>query len=141
MLLTKGMKLLIADDARALMFAVEGREELRLLDKRNAEPGAEYSDQPGLVGDGATGHGTAFEKGNPERLARARFAQEVADMSGALLGDARLIVAAPPPMLAALRAALPKPVVAQIIAEVDKTLTGHPVPDLVKVLAAALDPV
>jgi protein required for attachment to host cells len=46
-----------------------------------------------------------------------------------------LVVVAPPKMLGDLRAALHPEVTQCIVAEVAKDLTGHPIPDLVRVLS------
>ena len=43
--------------------------------------------------------------------------------------------------IAILRAVLPEALAAGVVAELDKTLTGQPLPEVAQVLAAALDPV
>jgi len=144
MLLSKGVKLLVADDERAMLLENDGtpdKPELRLLGARKAEPATEFSDRPGLANDRATGHGTTYDQGAPEEIARQRFAQALVGFAGAHVNGSRLVIAAPPRMLAALRAAMPDALSSSVVAEIDKTLTGHPLPELVKVLSAALDPV
>ena len=144
MLFSKGMRLLVADEARALLLENTGSVEapqLRVLGERKAAPSAQFSDRPGREQAGAGGHGTAFEQGDPERVAQQRFAREIASWFGAHSDGARLVVAAPPRMLAALREAMPEPLARRVVAEIDKTLTGLPLPEVAKVLAMALDPV
>lgn len=143
MLLSKGMRVLISDETRALLLETAGdtkAPELRLVAECRAAPEVEFADKPGREGDRATGHGTAFEQGDPERVGQERFARDLVAFLGAHAGE-RLVLVAPPRMLAALRAVLPEALAARVVAELDKTLTGHPLPEVAQVLAAALDPV
>jgi len=144
MLLSKGMRVLVADETRAFLLEAEGTADapmLRAVGECRAAPEADFSDKPGREGDRATGHGTAFEQGDPERVGQERFARDLVGFLGTHAGEARLVVVAPPRMLAALRAVLPEALTGRIVAQIDKTLTGHPLPEVAQVLAAALDPV
>ncbi|MPL74875.1 protein required for attachment to host cells [Rhodobacter sp. 140A] len=144
MLLSKGMRVLVADETRAFLLETEGTADapmLRVLGECRAAPEVEFSDKPGREGDRATGHGTAFEQGDPERVGQERFARDLVAFLGTHAGEARLVLVAPPRMLAALRAVLPEALCDRIVAQLDKTLTGHPLPEVAQVLAAALDPV
>jgi protein required for attachment to host cells len=144
MLFSKGVRFLIADEARAFLVENVGNPsapELKVLGSRTAEPAVDFAAPPGREGDRGTGHGTAFVQGDPERVAQVRFARVLVGFLGAHAGDAKLVLVAPPQMLAALRAEMPAALAERIVAEIDKTLTGHPLPDLARVLVAALDPV
>ncbi|MFC5738447.1 host attachment protein [Sinirhodobacter huangdaonensis] len=144
MLLSKGMRVLVSDETRALLLENAGdtkTPELRLVAECRAAPEVEFADKPGREGDRATGHGTAFEQGDPERVGQERFARDLVAFLGTHAGAARLVLVAPPRMLAALRAVLPEALAAGVVAELDKTLTGQPLPEVAQVLAAALDPV
>lgn len=143
MLLSKGMRVLVSDETRALLLETAGdtkAPELRLVAECRAAPEVEFADKPGREGDRATGHGTAFEQGDPERVGQERFARDLVAFLGTHAGE-RLVLVAPPRMLAALRAVLPEALAARVVAQIDKTLTGHPLPEVAQVLAAALDPV
>lgn len=143
MLFTRGMRILVADEARALLLENTGTAEapeFRVLGERKAEGVAGYADRPGRE-TSATGHGTAFTQGDPAREGQLRFARMLVGFLGAHGGPGKLIVVAPPRMLAALRTEMPPALAARVVAEIDKTLTGHPLPEVAKVLSAALDPV
>lgn len=144
MLFSKGMRLLVADEARALLLENTGSvtaPRLRVLGERRADPAISFSDRPGREPAAAGGHGTAFEQGDPERVALQRFARQITSWFGAHADRARLVVAAPPRVLAALREAMPEPLAARVVAEIDKALTSRPLPEVAKVLVTALDPV
>lgn len=69
-----------------------------------------------------------------------RFAAETADLlkRRALANDFEsLIVVAPPKTLGELRKHYHKEVTQRLVAELDKDLTGHPVPDIERALSAA----
>jgi len=104
MLLSKGVKLLVADDERAMLLENDGTPDkpaLRLLGARKAEPAIEFSDRPGVANDRGTGHSTTYDQGAPEEIARQRFAQALVGFAGAHINGSRLVIAAPPRMLAA----------------------------------------
>jgi protein required for attachment to host cells len=80
-----------------------------------------------------------MEETDWHQLAEDRFARDIAE---ALYRKAhqgrydRLVVVAPPKVLGELRKSFHKEVAERVIAEVDKTLTGHDVADIERVLAA-----
>ncbi|MDD8022749.1 MAG: host attachment protein [Paracoccaceae bacterium] len=144
MLFSKAVRFLIADEARAFLVENVGTPnapELKVLGSRTAESAVAYASPPGREGGGVTGHGTAFTQGDPERVAQVQFARVLVGFLGAHGGTGSLVLVAPPQMLAALRAEIPAALSARVVAELDKTLTGHPLPEMARVLAAALDPV
>lgn len=50
----------------------------------------------------------------------------------------RLVIAAPPQLLAAFRNAMDEALLSRVVAELPKTLTHHPLPKLAEVVSAAL---
>jgi protein required for attachment to host cells len=84
-----------------------------------------------------------MEETDWHRLEKDRFAAELAQMlyrrAHADRFD-RLIVAAPPRILGALRRELHKEVTARIVAEVGLDLTNHPVDEIAARIAAATTP-
>jgi len=81
-----------------------------------------------------------FEETDFHQLEEDRFAGEIADMlkKRALNnGFDALFIVAPPRTLGELRKHYHKEVEARLKGEIDKDLTGHPVPDIEKALAAA----
>src|SRR3954462_743796 len=111
--------------------------ELSLADENppNREQG---TDQPGRY-LGPDGHSrSAMEETDWHRQAEERFAAQVANllyqMEHARKFD-ELVVVAPPKMLGDLRARLHREVADCVIAEVAKDLTGHPLPEIGRLLS------
>lgn len=94
----------------------------------------DYADAPGReqAAPGMAGH--AFERHESERdQSREAFAGKVAELALAEWqkgGYDRLIVAAPPRMLGAMRADLPAPLKQALLADLDKDLTKLPLAEL-----------
>ena len=81
------------------------------------------------------------EPANYHRMAGVVLAHAVADFlrhARADHGFGQLVLIAAPQVLGALRDALDDAVRADVLAELPKTLTGHPLPHIAEVLAAAL---
>jgi len=118
---------------RALELIVE--HELRQENPPTREQG---SDRPGRTHgvDGVSR--TAIGETDWHDRAEEQFASKIADklyeMEHAQQFD-ELVVVAPPKMLGDLRAAFHPEVAQCVVAEVPKDLTGHPVPELAKVLS------
>ena len=149
MLLAKGAWVVVADGEKALVLENVGdlkAVQLRLVkrDEANLEiPGAD-SYPPGRVYESGPGiRVSALEQPDYARLAGERFAAElVASLTEAAQAGrfTRLVLAAPPQVLGALRAAMRADLAATIVAEVPKTLTNHPVAKIAEVIAAEIDP-
>jgi protein required for attachment to host cells len=142
--LTKGTHVLIADGEKALLLEaadVDGRSRLRIAAVARQEAPPEPSDRPGRFNDGPSIHRSAVEETDWQRLARERFAEDLADL---LLGRVReggigrLVLVAPPPVLGALRGHLHRDVAEVVVAELDKTLTNHPLDEVERLIARAL---
>ncbi len=82
----------------------------------------------------------SMEETDYHQLEEDRFASEVAEIlkKGALANAFdKIIVAAPARTLGELRKRYHKEVTARLVGEIDKDLTGHPVPMIEKVLLNA----
>jgi protein required for attachment to host cells len=72
-------------------------------------------------------------------MEKHRFAKDIADRLYVLAHKgkfSKLVVVAPPTTLGDLRKAFHKEVSSRVVAEVDKTLTGHPPDSIEKVLCS-----
>jgi protein required for attachment to host cells len=120
---------LVADGAKALFLRNEGDEQFPNLQTIEVHKTGNASDNKGGPSPSDT-----------QRVAEDRFAKETAEaLNQAALAHRfdRLVVVAPPKALAELRANFHKEVQNRIVAEVDKTLTSHPVPEIERVLTGA----
>ena len=112
--------------------------------KREQEDAADRdqkTDGPGRTFDSSGGAGrSAYEEVDFHQLAEDRFAQETAELlkTRALSNDFEsLIIVAPPRTLGELRKYYHKEVEKRLTGEIAKDLTGHPVPEIEKILQAA----
>lgn len=136
---------LVADGTKALFLRNDGDEvhpNLKVIDVEQQPSLAtreQGTDRPGRNNRGRPSNNrSAMESTDLHQLAEDQFAKGVADtMNDAALSNRfeELIVVAPPRVLAELRARFHKETQGRIIAEIDKTLTGHPVWDIEKLLS------
>ncbi|PSJ38082.1 host attachment family protein [Allosphingosinicella deserti] len=137
----------VADGKKMLFFRNEGDSEYPKLEverKREQEDAADRdqkTDGPGRTFDSSGGAGrSAYEEVDFHQLAEDRFAQETAELlkTRALSNDFEsLIIVAPPRTLGELRKYYHKEVEKRLTGEIAKDLTGHPVPEIEKILQAA----
>ncbi|MGY6633332.1 MAG: host attachment family protein [Alkalilacustris sp.] len=148
-LLAKGTWVLLADGEKALICENTGTTRaprLRLHAKmaQDLAPQRELADdRPGRMPDPGKGQRSAMEAVDLNRLAKERFAAEVAVRVNRLAGTAsvqRMVVAAPPQLLPVLREGLDPELRARVIAELPKTLTQHPLSQLGARVADLVDP-
>lgn len=146
--LGEGSWVVVADGEKAMIFETEQAEGRLFLHIRREEaqdnpPDRDQaSDRPGCTGNRAGGQGSAMEEVDFHRQAKERFAAELAALlyRNAHRGAYRsLVIAAPPLVLGALRPHLHKEVQERLLAELPKTLTGHPVPEIARILAEELE--
>lgn len=146
-LMARGLRALVMDGEKALYLENDGTPQaprMQLIDKLNAATDAdsEHSDRPGRMPDPGPGQMSAMEQTDLAREAKERFAARVASwMDRHLAADpeARVILAAPPQMLAVLRHQIAPATAARIMAELPKTLTQMPLDRLGPLLAADID--
>jgi protein required for attachment to host cells len=107
------------------------------METDNPKTSEQGTDSPGSRSDGPGHQKSAMEQTDWHTLEKHRFAKDVADMLYKAAHKGRydkLVVAAPPMILGDLRKAFHKEVKSRLVAEVDKTLTGHPPIEIEKIL-------
>lgn len=133
---------LVGDGEKALFLRNQGDAKFpnlvveRHLDHPNPPTHEQGTDQPGRTND-AFGNRSAMENTDWHRLEKDRFAMEIAAALYGLAHENRfreLVVVAPPHVLGRLRQGFHAEVRNRIIAEVDKTLTQHPVHEIERIL-------
>ncbi|TKD50733.1 host attachment family protein [Sphingomonas baiyangensis] len=136
----------VADGRKMLFFRNEGDAEHlnltveRVREQDNPADGDQSTDRPGRSFSSVGPGRSAYEETDFHQLEEDRFAAETAELlrKRALRNDfEKLIVVAPPKTLGELRKSYHKEVEARLVGELDKDLTGHPVPDIEKALANA----
>jgi protein required for attachment to host cells len=144
--LAHGIWVLVADGEKALFLRNEGDglhpnlSVIRELTEENPPTREQGADRPGRFHDGASPHRSAVDDTDWHRIAKERFADEIADRlyKAAHRGDYdRIVLIAPPLVLGELRKKIHKEVGDRVVAEFAKTLTNHSVPDIEKSLMAA----
>jgi protein required for attachment to host cells len=139
------MWVLVADGEKALFLRNEGDgqypnlEVVREVREENPPTREQGTDRPGRLNDGGAGgaHRSAVADTDWHRIAKERFADEIAERlyKMAHRGDFEaIILTAPPTVLGEIRKKLHKEVAGRVVAEIPKTLTGHPVYDIEKIL-------
>lgn len=134
---------LVGDGEKALVFRNEGDGKypnlkvIQILENENPLTKEQGSDEPGRRNDGPGPQKSAMEPTDWHMIGKQRFAKEMADVlyQAAHKGQfSKLIVVAPPMTLGDLRKEFHKEVKDKIVAEFDKTLTGHPPSEIEKIL-------
>ena len=142
MRLENGTWVLVVDGAKALVLEniTDGADpNLRVVRK-------EENDAPDNKGEATTGpeHTGDRRKGTANdyhSFEEHRFAEAVAEWlykAAHRNRFAQLVVVAPPKVLGTLRQSLHKEVASRVVAEVPKTLTGHPVDQIERIVAEEL---
>jgi protein required for attachment to host cells len=138
--------ILVGDGEKALFFRNEGDEEhpnfevLRILEHDNPPTREQGTDTPGRFNDGPSIQRSAVEETDWHRLEKERFATEIADKLyefGHRNAYSSLIVVAPPLVMGKLRKSFHREVADRVIAEINKTLTNHPVDRMEEVIAGS----
>lgn len=136
---------IVGDGRKALFLRNEGNgAALRLKTEqvlRNDNPPTreQGSDQPGRSFQSFGSSRSSVEQTDWHEIGEQRFARIIASALEGLARDrdiAGFVIVAPPRALADLRRALDGSVKHRLIAEIDKDLTGHPVSEIEKHLAA-----
>jgi len=137
---------LVADGEKALFLRNEGDAEypnlqvVRKIEDENPPSHEQGTDAPGRFNDGPGPHKSAVAETDWHRLAKDRFADELAERlyKMAHRGDfQKIVIAAPPGVLGEMRQKMHKEVTSRVVAEIPKTLTGHPVDQMEKILQDA----
>ncbi len=137
---------LVGDGEKAIILRNEGDAEYpnlvveRSFEHENPPTREQGTDRPGRYKDPpatTNSQRSAFEATDWHRIEKSRFAKAIAERLYKLAHANRfekLIVVAPPATLGDLRGAFHEEVTRRVVAEVDKTLTQHPVYEIEKVL-------
>ena len=145
--LTHGTWVLVADGEKALILvntvdAADPALQVVRVEAQEADATPRPSESPGSMSDAGPGQRSSVDEGDWHRLAQDRFAHDLADL---LYKQAhrgafdRLVLVAPGRVLGALRETLHKEVSAKVVAELDKTLTNHPIDKIERLLHGELD--
>ena len=146
--LTKDTWVLIADGEKALFLRNDldaqdpNLNVVRIKQQDNPSDREQSANRPGRKADTGVGQRSAMEDTDWHELAKERFADELADIlyeqahKGAF---SRIVLVAPPATLGELRAKMHKEVSDKVVAEIDKTMTNHPIDEIEKLLHAELD--
>lgn len=144
--LKHGIWVMVADGEKALFLENKGDakfpklEVVREMEQENPPTRDQGSDRPGRYSDGPSIHRSAVDDTDWHRVAKERFADEIAGRLYKLAhaGEFReIILVAPPLVLGELRKKLHKEVDDRVTAEFAKTLTNHTVSDIETMLMAA----
>lgn len=143
MLIPRNSFIMVADGRKLLFFRNDGDandprlEVITATEKENPRDRDQKSDAPGRAFSSVGQGRSAYSEVDFHDLEESRFAAEAADLlrKHALTGDfERLIVIAPPKTLGELRRHYHKEVANRLTAEIPKDLTGHPVPEIERLL-------
>jgi len=144
--LEHGIWVLVADGEKALFLRNEGDREypnlqvVREMTEENPPTHEQGTDRPGRLSDGPTAHRSAVADTDWHKVAKERFADEIAARLYRMAhrGDfERIVLVAPPVVLGELRKKLHKEVGEKIAAEVPKELTGHTTWDIEKIVSGS----
>ena len=145
MLLPKGVWIVVADGEKAMVLENTGTPvapRLSMIARDEAEPVAVASDRPGRMMDVGPGQRSALEQPDFARLTAENFASDLVAMLEHRLRRgkfAKLILVAPPQVLGALRDQMDDGLRGHVVAEIDKTLTNHPINKITDIVAAEID--
>jgi protein required for attachment to host cells len=137
--LKHGLWILVADGEKALFLKNDGDARspdlnvVREVHDDNPATRDQGTYRPGRFSDGPSAHKSAVADTDWHRLGKERFADEIAERlyEMAHRGDfEEIVLIAPPLVLGEMRRKLHKEVTDRILAEVPKTLTNHPVPEI-----------
>lgn len=146
--LQNGTWVLVADGEKALFLenvtdAANPYLKVRREESQENPPTREQGTQrPGRYHDGPQVQRSAVQETDWHRLAKERFADELAEMLYGMAHDdffEKLVIVAPPRILGELRDKMHPEVSQRVVAEIDKTLTNHPIEEIEKIVKGALD--
>jgi len=142
--LKHGTWVVVADGEKALFLKNRGDalypdlDVVREVREDNPPTRDQGTDRPGRFNDGPSAHRSAVSETDWHRIAKERFADEIAGRLYAMAhrGEFKeIVLVAPPVVLGELRKKLHSEVSDRIVAEVTKTLTNHAIGDIEDILA------
>ena len=134
---------MVGDGEKAMFLRNDGDADypnlsvVRIMENENPSSREQGSDKPGRFVDGSGPHRSSVEQTDWHTIEKHRFAKEIAERLYKAAHKNRykeLIVVAPPMILGDLRKAFHKEVSSKVVGEVDKTLTGHDLSKIEKIL-------
>mgnify|MGYP000167721293 CR=1 FL=1 len=146
--LKQGTWVLVADGQKALFLRNEMDAQdphlvvTRIEEQDNPADRDQGTDRPGRKSDVGPGQRSALAETDFHQLAKERFADELAEILYKQAHKGRfdaLVIAAPPQVLGELRAKMHKEVSSRVVAELDKTLTNHPIDKIEALVKGALE--
>lgn len=138
--------ILVADGEKALFLRNVGDalhpnlQVFREVHEENPPTREQGTDRPGRLSDGSGGHRSAVADTDWHKVAKERFADEIAARLYRMAhrGDfQKVVLIAPPVVLGEMRKKLHKEVSDKVAGELPKTLTNHPVHEIEAMLHAA----
>lgn len=143
-----GTWVLVADGEKALFLQNDGDEMdpdlnvRRIEEQENPPTRDQAANRRGRVFQSAGDGRSAYEDTDWHEFEKERFAKEVAEIlykQGHKGAFDKLVIVAGPQVLGVLREELHVEVADKVIAEIPKTLTGHPIDAIEKMVKAELD--
>lgn len=139
----------VADGEKSVILRnhdTDQKPSLRLVEAAEIDnpPSREQAaSRPGRMNDGRAGGArkSAFDETDFHRLAKEQFARDFAARLNKAAGAGafdRILIIAPPTTLGDLRPHYGAEMKKRLLAEIDRDLTGHPLADIEKQVAAAL---
>jgi protein required for attachment to host cells len=144
--LEHGLWVVVADGERALFLRNEGDAKFpdlkvqREMRDENPPTREQGSDRPGRFNDGPSAHRSAVDDTDWHKVAKERFADEIAQRLYKLAHRGefkKLVLIAPPLVLGEMRKKLHKEVADRVVGEFAKTLTKMPVVEIEEMLRDA----
>ena len=114
---------------------------IRKEEQDNPKDIDQSANRPGRMYDGGPGQKSALDDTDWHELAKERFAADLADMLYERAHKGRfdrIVLCAAPNILGELRSQIHQEVSDKVIAEIDKTLTNHPVSEIEKIVKSEL---
>ena len=135
---------MVADGEKALFLVNSGTPDKPALhvfngfEQPNPKTAAQGVDRPGRLSDGmGSANRSAVQETDWHRLAKHEFARQIASVleeSAQADRFSQIVIVAPAVVMGELRKSLSHAVSSRLVAEVAKDLTGHPVPEIEKLL-------
>ncbi len=139
-----GTIVLVADGTKMLLLRNTGdaiNPELDVVEHQmddNPSNREQMSDAPGLSFSSMGKGRNTYEEAHPHQERKDRFAEEAAAALAAAVkeDEGDIIVVAPPHTLSVLRQHYDRATTEKLLTEIDKDLTGHPVPEITRLILA-----
>ncbi|MEM9796608.1 MAG: host attachment family protein [Pseudomonadota bacterium] len=145
--LTEGTMVVVTDSEKALFMVnrTDGADphlEIVRKDEEENPPNREQkANRAGRNQDAGPGQKSKYEDTDFHELQKERFAADLSDRLYKMAHAGRftrLVLVASPQVLGVLRDEMHQEVSDKVVAEIDKTLTNHPLPEIEKIVSDAV---